>query len=140
MVPLAQAMVLCDSVYRDSSTGKFFLLGTFSVIYTGGFPTRHGHMSVYAVLTECRKKTPITLKLVYIDNDESKDEELHRIDRQIAGTDPLDVHELVFDLHELVFSKEGEYRFQLESGGEPLLEKRLVVKLRRAERESGTDK
>lgn len=125
--PLAQAVLVCDAVHRDQATGKFFLLGTFSTIFTRQFPCLHRHMCVYLVVTECRGTTPLDLRLVRIDPDGGGDQTIAALHGEITSADPLQVHEVVMRLKDLRFEQPGEYRFQLESEGSLLIEKRLVV-------------
>lgn len=126
--PLAQAMVICDAVWSDPTTGKNFLLGTFTSIAAASFPCTHPEMRVYVVITDCRGKTPLTLRLVYIDpEDTSHDEHVVETEMEIDSPSPLATGELVFGLENVVFAKAGEYRFQLECRGAPLIERRLVV-------------
>jgi len=50
--PYALALVVCDAIWRDPSTGKRTILGCFSVIGAKSFPTKHPIMSVYAAVTD----------------------------------------------------------------------------------------
>ena len=46
-VPLPQAMIVCDNVHRDQSSGKYFLLGTFSTIVAAQVPCQHPAMFLF---------------------------------------------------------------------------------------------
>lgn len=127
MPPLAQAMVICDAVWDDPSTGKNFLLGTFSSIAAGSFPCTHRQLRVYVVVTDCHGHTTLTLRLVYVDPDETADRQILETDMQIDSPNPLATGELVFGLRNVVFPQPGEYRFQLECEGAPLMERRLIL-------------
>ena len=126
-VPLPQAMIVCDAVHRDQTTGKFFLLGTFSTIATRRIPCRHERLTLFVALTDCHGVTPFLVKLVRVDREHGDDEVLARVAGEINSPDPQRIHELVLQMKDLTFPREGEYRFQLESRGELLLEKRLIV-------------
>jgi hypothetical protein len=125
--PLAQTMIVCDAVHRDPSTGKFFLMGTFSTIFTRQMPCRHRRLCLFLALTECRGKTPIRVALVRVDPTGGADQVITQTTAEVDSPDPLAVHELIMQIKEITFPEPGEYRFQLESAGELLLEKRLVV-------------
>jgi hypothetical protein len=125
--PIAQAMVLCDGVWDDPTTGKNFLLGTFSSIAASSFPCQHREIRVYVVLTDCRGVTPITLRLVYVDPKSNEDEQILETVMEVDSPHPLATGELVFGLRDVVLPRPGEYRFQLECRGAPLMERRLVV-------------
>ena len=123
-------MIVCDNVHRDQSSGKYFLLGTFSTIVAAQVPCKHPAMFLFVSVTECRDKTPLTVRLVRVDAHGGDDEPLANVSGEINSPDPLAVHELVMQLRDVTFPKEGEYRFQLVSGDHLLMEKRLLVRLR----------
>ena len=127
MSPLAQTIIVCDAVHRDPSTGKFTLLGTFSTLVARKFPCRHGQFCVFIALTECRGRVPLAVKLIRIDPEGGEDQTVTEVSGELTSPDPLRVHEVVMQLRDVTFEHPGEYRFQLESSGELLLEKRLVV-------------
>ncbi len=127
MQPLAHAMVLCDEVWNDRSTGKNFLLGTFSSIAAHNFPCQHPQIHVYVVISDCRGVTPIALRLLYLDPDQTSDKELLETKMEVNAPHPLATGELVFKLSNVVFPQPGEYRFQLQCEGSSLTERRLVV-------------
>ena len=123
--PHVLAMMICDQVIIDARTGKQSLIGSFSVINTPRFPLRYPCMMVYVALTEGHGKTPLQLRLI-----DSNEEEKPVIDRalHIDFQDPRQVCELHSAFYNLVFPKPGEYRFQLFSQGEPLMERRLLLR------------
>jgi hypothetical protein len=123
-------MIVCDAVHRDQATGKFFLLGTFSTIFTRSVPCVHPHMCLFFAVTECRGTTPFTVTLVRVDPELGQDQKVAELQGEIRSEDPLRVHELIMRLKDVRFEQAGEYRFQLQSAGELLLEKRLIVALR----------
>ncbi|MCI0365915.1 MAG: hypothetical protein L0Y44_07940 [Phycisphaerales bacterium] len=64
---------------------------------------------------------------MYLNVDESADEELAKAETEVEVPDPLAAVEGAFTIRNVVFPKAGEYRLALESNGVPLLERRLVV-------------
>jgi hypothetical protein len=64
--PEVLAMVLADHIHRDPGNGKFFILGTYSVIAAAEFPVTHPVIQVYASLIDGRGPTP--LKLILVDS------------------------------------------------------------------------
>ena len=123
--PHVLAMMICDQVIIDARTGKQSIIGSFSVINAQRFPLRYPSMMVYVALTEGRGHTPLQLRLVDLN-----EEEKPVVDRamSISFQDPRQVAELHSVFYNLVFPKPGEYRFQLFSQGEPLMERRLMVR------------
>ena len=128
--PYVLAMLICDAIWKDPSTGKSFLLGTFSSIAAMEFPVVHPVMGVYIVLTDGRGKIPLKLQLVSADEDDI----IAGVETDVLFEDPRAVLELTLHLQNATFPGPGEYRLQLFSGSTPLMERRLVlVKLERAE-------
>src|SRR5262245_29621977 len=123
-----QSLVICDAVHKDQTTGKFTLLGTFSALFAPGFPCRHPQIAVYAAVNECRQPTPVRLRLVRINPDDGSDEQVFAIDGEVNASDPLETIEIGLAGKNVVFPAAGEYRLQLESDGDILLSRRLIVK------------
>ena len=67
--PFALAMVICDAIWRDPSSGKRTLLGCFSAILVREFPVRLAMMSVYIAVTDGHGKTPLLLRLIDVDEE-----------------------------------------------------------------------
>lgn len=123
--PYSLAMVICDSVHRDSSTGKSTILGTCSSITSAAYPAVHPGLSVYMALTDGRGKPPMRLRLVSVDEDVILFEGMFEID----FADPRSVFEIAITIGNLSIPKEGEYRLQLFCDSEPIMERRLVAVL-----------
>lgn len=117
-------MVICDAIHRDPATGKFTLLGTFSVVGAPEFPTQHPLLAVYLALTDGRGVTPIKVELLATDKE---DDILATAEVTADFSDPRMVVEAVLAFQGLVFPKPGEYRFVLYGAGEFMMERRLVV-------------
>lgn len=122
--PFALSMILCDAVHIDQSTGKAFLLGCFSSIGAETFPARHPRMTVFAEVTDCRGRTPFSVRVIDVDE---RQPPLVEATTTIELTDPLEIRMLVLPLEDLVFPEPGEYRVQLLSGDAPLVERRLLL-------------
>ncbi len=129
-MPIGQAMIICDAVWREPTTGKTFILGAFSNISTPTLPVSMPMLCVYVAFTNCHGETKLNLNLVYVNPEATEDEEVNRWEQTLTVPDPLVVAEGTFALKNLEFPHAGEYRFQLESGGEPILERRITVQLR----------
>ncbi len=81
-------------------------------------------MSVFVTVTDGRGKTPIKLRLVDADED---NDPLFEGEMELEWDDPRMMAEMIFVIQGVAFPSPGEYRFQLSSGGEPLMERRIVV-------------
>jgi hypothetical protein len=122
--PDVLAMVLADTVLHEIASGKFYINGTYSVIFALEFPLVHPLIVVYLAITNGHGKTPLKLKLV--DVDESR-EPIFEIDGGLDFSDPLQVLDTVFAARGVRFPEPGEYRLQLFSGRQFLRERRLQV-------------
>lgn len=122
-VPEVLAMVLCDAVWRDPGTGKFFILGTFNRLTASSFPVQHPIISIYLVLTDGRGKTPLTGRLVKADTNDT----IVEVSTEADFSDPRAVLEATLGLQNARFEEAGEYRFQLLSRETLLIERKFLV-------------
>ncbi len=122
--PLALAMVISDAVWTDGETGRKTILGTFSTIIGREFPLPFPHLTVYLALTDTRGVVPLRIRLV--DVDELRDPVGDR-KWEVSFSDPISVVEETAAFDNIVFPEPGEYRLQLLTDGELLIERRLVV-------------
>jgi len=115
---------VCDGCWRDPYTGKFTLIGTFSTIGGDSFPLSHPILTVYAALTDGLGTVPVRLQLVDVDEDEQP---LFIQDSAFDFKDPRVVAELVFVASGIQFQHPGEYRLQLFTNDEFMIERRILV-------------
>ena len=123
--PHVLAMIVCDQVIIDIHTGKQSIIGSFAVVNAASFPANYPQMAVYVALTDGRGVTPLTLRLV--DVDEGQEPVVER-KLNIQFRDPRQICEMHSVFHNLVFRVPGEYRFQILCEGELLMERRLLVR------------
>lgn len=50
--PVITAFVICDNVYRDATTQKCVISGTFANINSINFPAMQGHLAIYLAMTD----------------------------------------------------------------------------------------
>ena len=125
VAPYPLAMVVCDAVWRDPGTGKFFILGTFTTIHSHTFPATHPQLAVYVSLTDGRGTIPVKLTLVSTEQEDV--ELLFEAELEFEFNDPRMIAELVFTVQGVAFPKPGEYRFQLFAGGDFVIERRILL-------------
>jgi hypothetical protein len=121
-LPVVLAMVVCDAVWRDPATGKYFILGCFSAIGAHVFPTTHPALAVYIGLTEGYGKVPLAVRLV-----EREGRVLHESKLEVEFADPRAIAEIALQFQNLSFASPGEYRLQLHAGDALVLERRIAV-------------
>lgn len=105
-LPEVLAMILCDQVIKDVSTGKITVVGSFSSVTADQFPTFHARMAVYVALTDGVGEYTGRLRFVFAQTEE----ELMRTDGAFALGDPLQVAELQFNIPALPLPHAGKYR------------------------------
>jgi len=124
--PYPLAMVVCDAIWRDPATGKRFLLGCFSVLHATQFPIMHHSMGIHVALTNGHGRMGIRIRL--IDDEESR-EPLWLAEGEVEFPDPRGTVEIDFVLPPIQFPAAGVYRFQFFTGGQFLMERRIIVEL-----------
>lgn len=122
--PEVLAMVLADGVHRDPATGKCYILGTYSTIFTNGFPCTHSGIVLYAALSNGHGATPLTVRLV--DEDDARPP-VFEANATVNFPDPLTVAEIVLGHPAVVFPAPGRYSLQLRCAGQLLRERRISV-------------
>ena len=123
VTPYPLAMVVCDAVCRDSA-GKLTLVGTFGLIAATDFPAKHPAFTIYVSLTDGHGIVRLRVQLV--DTDEQR-EPVFEIDGEVSFEDPRAVHEICFEIKNIVIPAPGEYRLKLFANNEFLIERRIVV-------------
>lgn len=128
--PYCLAMVLCDGVHRDATTGKFTILGTFSTLGSQEFPAKL-QFCVYYSVTDGLGPTVLRLRLVDascgiangVDGEEGVAFELST---EFDFENPLLVLETAVSIG-TVIPKEGLYHCELWAGDELLMSRRLLA-------------
>src|SRR5262245_25459224 len=96
VVPFSLAMLICDAVHKDPSTGKPTIFGSFAALTAPSFPVRHPSMCVYLLLTDGHGVTPITLRMVDVSKEgPDHDQTLFEATTEMNMEDPIAVRELV---------------------------------------------
>lgn len=123
--PVALAMVICDAIWVDPSTGKQTLLGVFTEIGAKEFPALHPLMAVHVCMTDA--EGPVQVKLQLIDVDETR-EPLFMVENELEFPDRRATIVMTAHMRGIAFPEPGEYRLQLLGRGEFMIERRLLVK------------
>ena len=122
--PKPLALIVCDHVHRDGGSGKYTLLGTFSMVFANKFPASHQSIAIFIAVTDGRGTVPTTIKL--IDLNEERPPVLS-ITGTIRFDDPTQVIEQSFVTPTLQFPEPGDYRLQMLAGDELIMERRIMV-------------
>ena len=110
-MPLVNALVLADKVYRDGASGKFIIAGTFNEIRAPKFPTRLVGAALYVNLSDFRGEHRLSLQFVALSDGGKRLGESSQV--PIKQTDPLAHTELCINLPHLGLEKPGLFAIEL---------------------------
>jgi len=130
--PYCLAMVLCDSVHRDLTTGKFTVLGTFSTLGAQEFPA-DVRFAVYYAVTDGLGSIELRLRLVdaacgIASAVGEQEGVVFQASATLELSDPLVVVEGSVGFQTVIPAK-GLYHCELWAGDELLMSRRLLASL-----------
>ena len=121
--PQILAWMSCDGVHIDPSTGKHYIMGTFSNIRVRRFPATHPKMFWFLTLTDVSVGTH-SLKISFglpLENPKTF------VNRNFESKSPVTRINLINEIQNLRFDQEGDYSITVEVDDEPLLVTSLMV-------------
>jgi hypothetical protein len=125
MLPISQALILCDGFYQSPSTLRISLLDTIhNVLLAQVFPQPWSAMVVYLLLTSGHGRTALTLRWIGPDGEPLPGSEQSQ---EVDFASPLEMFDVVFVCDGLVFPEPGEYRVEVTVAGEFVADRRLFV-------------
>jgi len=122
--PDVLAMLFADDIHRETASGKFSILGTYDTVAAPSFPWTLPALIMYLALTDGRGQTPMTIRLVDVDELRPP---IFESQATIDFSDPLSVVEMAFFETNVLFPGPGEYRVQLFAFGQFIRERRLLL-------------
>lgn len=122
--PVALALVICDSLYRDQS-GKRALVGLFSRILARDFPAPHHKMCVFVSLTEVYPGTTFEIDMVNAETDQPVFHAKLPPPPQTFG--PSEIVEIDGEFQNLVFPEPGTYYIRFFANDEILIQRPFIV-------------
>ncbi len=132
--PYCLAMILCDGVHRDPTTGKFSILGIYDTFASCEYPAVVD-LKVYFAITDGIGSCDIRLQMVHADAepfvateiDDSGDEVeglVFQIGSEQKFGSPLEVHEQVVSV-QFQLPAPGIYLCELWANDNPLMTRRF---------------
>jgi len=109
--PMANAMLVCDSVIHEAVTNKNSLIGIFENMNVTEFPYVHHSLCVYVKLIQVRGKHSFRLELVDL-QDGTVNAKIETPEALIKDTQKT-TSEFVYTLSNLSFKHPGDYEFRL---------------------------
>ena len=124
---MVAAVVLCDSIHTDSTSGKHSLLGCCSLIRFPAFPASAPPFHLYVVITgaRCTEQEPMEVRVRITDADQRS--LLFDLAGRIGPCEPLSHYELVCEVDGVEFAAPGPYVVQILADGVSVAERRLPV-------------
>jgi hypothetical protein len=126
--PVVVALAICRDVIRESATGNYSDIRSFSGQAVGSFPGTTEPFCILASLTDGRGVCRSELVVTYFGATESF--EYARLPGQIQFPDPLQLVECVYRFDKFPVSFPGVYLFTLLLNGRWAAQKSLRVYLR----------
>ncbi len=114
---------MCDGVHIDPSTGKHYILGTFSNIRVRNFPARHPRMVWFLTISD----VSIGKHLLKISLGIPTEEQKVIVQRPFESKSPTHRINLINDIQNLGFEKPGDYSVVIEVDDDPLTVTTLTV-------------
>lgn len=117
------SILICDEIYRDESSKKLVIIGTFNRLFAPKFPCRHPQMTVLFSVTNGKG----TYDLHLIIEHEKSGAQIAQLGGPFAIDDPLAISDINLKLHNLEFSSEGKYWVTIKADGEILQQRPFFV-------------
>lgn len=122
--PAPIALVLCDAIYRDDTSGKTALVGLFSNIFARRVPVVHPRLAVFASVTGLREHSHARIEIVNVESDQTIASASGPFP---PGATPLVVAEMNFTFGNLRFPEEGLYEVRFWVNDHPLMSRPFRV-------------
>lgn len=111
--PDCLSILLCDMVIEDKRTNKKSLIGTFNDILAATIPASHPCMYLVVSLTNCRHEHDLQIEISRFVPETAEPESLLRLNGKVHAKNPLQVIDLVFELHGLPLKGYGCHTIDL---------------------------
>lgn len=118
-------MIVCDDIYRDRDTGKQIIVGTFNTINLPSLPATHPRLVVLFTLTDANGDYDLALKIEH----ERTGQRVIEIKGPLRVTDPLAICDFNVVLTGVTFRDAGKHWIILESAGEVLMQRPIIVRV-----------
>ena len=114
LLPLVQAIILCDRVYKDDETRKCVLAGTFNQIPLAEFPCEYQPASLYLNLSDFSGQHTVSFRFKRLADDSILEESP---EFPLEHSDRREHHECIFELPPMEFPEPGRYTWEVVFNG-----------------------
>jgi hypothetical protein len=118
------ALLIADRVFREETTHKVHISGTFNTIKSPQYPFILSGFNIYAALTDL---TPGSHVIKFSFNYHDTQSEMLRIEGSINAKDQLDVSEINFGLTQIIIPREWTIYLELHVDGEHVATRRIQL-------------
>jgi hypothetical protein len=129
------ALVVCDAIIEDKTTGKKTLVGLFDRVQTARFPCVHPEMAVFVSITGGRGEYPCEIVCKHVDDETVA----FSAKGKIVLRDPRHVVDLVFRLKGVRFPKPDAYWLHFLVDGIPIMMRQMLVQEQKATPRKGPE-
>jgi len=133
-MPMGLALVICDTIIEDKTTGKKSLIGIFDRIQATTFPCTHPAMSIFVSLTGGRGKYPCEIVCRHGDSSSAM---AFSAKGNIAMRDPGQVVDLLFQVKGVHFPQPGTYWVHFMVDEMPIMLRPLFISKLEPPKEKG---
>jgi len=118
LLPIVQAIILCDRIYKDDENGKCVLAGTFNRVRLPEFPCEYQPAALYLNLSDFSGLHTVSFRFKRLSDDlvieESPEFGLDHDDRR-------EHHECIFELPPMEFPEPGRYTWEVIFDGTEII-------------------
>ncbi len=129
------SIIVCDDVYRDETTKKMVVVGTFNRISTSSLPCLHPRMTVLFSLTNASGVYDLSLSIEH----EKSGQTIAEIRGPLEVHDPLAINDVNVVMSNLQFQEDGKYWAELKADGEIIQQRPFFVSLVQPEQQGESD-
>jgi hypothetical protein len=130
--PQIVGLIFCDRIAFDAVKSEYSLIGLFQGRAFAKFPTSPMQMTVFGMLSGGRGEGTLDVSAYPLDGQIPHDPKTDWVYRQTKWTkfpdDPNMVVGIEFKVKNLVFPRPGEYLFVLSFEGDPIAERRMLIR------------
>ncbi len=115
--PIFLSILVCERVIYDSDPNSYSIVSIVNSIGADSFPAKCSGITLFIELTNGHGPVKIKVKVVDVKDTPDEDEVIYETtddeEWKVGFVDERQIVSLVMKLNGLVFSHEGEYRFQV---------------------------
>ncbi|MCG3132641.1 MAG: hypothetical protein FLDDKLPJ_03504 [Phycisphaerae bacterium] len=125
------SIIICDDIYRDETTKRLVIVGTFNRINARSLPCRHPRMTVLFTITNGNGSYDLR---VAIEHDNG--EQLLELGGPLRVENPLAISDINLLLENVMFTRDGKHWVVVRADGQILTQRPFWVSVANAKGEA----